>query len=384
MNSIDSFTSAAGLIIVLTEVITTTVTGSGRRRRVTTNTETKINYGSGFIVDGQLENNLLRDSSSSTYPIVIGVAHVIPTIGTSRYFLKLFDRNTKLSKLYELNLVSYNRSVDLCIFDFITPIVDPLCLQWRKDTDVNTGEPCYLIGFPLGDAQLSVAHGSVRDPTYCFSNLSSGIDQIYHSAPATDGNSGSCILDKDGKIIGIHAWGYIQDRNLVKYENFSGGPSTKSSYPILSFMLNNQSLKIQKYHPRIALGIYANILDDIFRIKYFNNTYIQAIDGIVVQEIIPNKGSSLYSVDTHNKKNGTIKIQINDIITHIFDLSKNEYIPIGYTKDSPVNILFPRNLTSSIKIKLRKAPNYDISHDVTIDTPYIQYPSLDSFYSNFI
>jgi S1-C subfamily serine protease len=383
METIDYFTPATGLIIVLTQVTTTIVTGTGRRRRVTTNTQTKTTYGSGFIVDGVLENNLLRDSSSSTYPIVASVAHLIPTTGSNRYFFKLFDTNTKISKIYELNLVSYNRSVDLCIFDFITSIVGPLCLQWRRDSDVKSGEQCYVVGYPLGDAQLSIVDGSVRDPTYCMSNLSSGIDQIYHSAPATNGNSGGCILDKNGKIIGVHAWGYYQNSNLT-YENFSGGPSTKSAYPILSFMLNNKSLAIQKYHPRVALGMYGSILDDIFRIIHLNNTHVQALDGVIVQSIVPNNGTTLYSIDTHNKKNGTIKIGVNDIITHIFDLSKNEYIPIGYTKDSPVNILFPRNLTSSIQIRVRKAPNYDISHDVTIDIPYIQYPSLDSFYSNFI
>lgn len=381
MSSIDSYIPAAGLIVVITQITTVSYVGRGRNRRAVTNTITKTSFGSGFITDGLIENDVLKNNTSTTYPIVVSVAHLIPEQGDNRYFFKIFDNITKLSKLYELNLVSYNRSVDLCIFDFITPIVSPLCLQWNL-SEIKSGEQCHVIGFPLGDAQLSIANGNVRDPTYCFSDLASGIDQIYHSVPVTNGNSGSCIVDKDGKIIGVHAWG-LENENM-KYENFCGGPSTKSAYPILSFMLNNKSLAINKYHPRVCLGVYTKIVNDIFRIINFNNESIKNIDGMIIESIASNSGNKIYSVDTHNKKTGTTKIAVNDIITHIFDVSRNEYVEIGYTKDAPVNILFPRNLTSSIRLKLRKPPLYDIENEITIDTPYSFPIALDTFYSTFI
>jgi len=368
MSSIDTFIPAIGLIVVLSQVTTTTYVGTGRRRRAVTNTVTKLHNGSGFIIDGNLEGDHLRNYTTSNTPIVVSVAHVIPTQGINQYFFKLFDPSTQISKIYELNLVAFNRCADICIFNFITPITDPLCLKWSLD-DIKPGSSCYVGGFPLGDAQLSIVDGVVRDPTYCFSNLATGIDQIYHSAPVTGGNSGSCILDVSGRIIGIHAWGYFQNPNGITFENFCGGPSTKCAYVIISKMLSRVQISNQKYYPRLGLGIKTRIINDIFRIVYFNNSYIRNIDGIIIDEILQNQGTTQYSIDTYNKGSQSLKIAVNDIITDIFDVEQNEFIPIGYSKFSPGLVLFKNTLTtsSSFKIKIRKYPQYVDEHEITLN-----------------
>jgi S1-C subfamily serine protease len=368
MTTIDAFIPAIGLIVVLSQVTTISYVGRGRRRQEVRNTVTNVSYGSGFIVDGVLLGDQLRNSSTSESPIIVSVAHLIPTQGTNRYFFKLFDTITQLSKLYELNLVAYNRSSDICIFNFITPIANPMCLEWNLD-DIKSGSTCYVAGFPLGDAQLSITDGVVRDPTYCFSNLATGIDQIYHSVPATNGNSGSCILDIFGRIIGIHAWGYFQTPNGITFENFCGGPSTKCAYVIVSKMLSRVQISNQKYYPRIGLGIECRIVNDIFRIIYFDNEYIKNTDGIIIDRIFQNQGATQYAIDTYNKGSQSLKISVNDMITHIFDVSQNEFIPIGYSKTSPGLVLFRNTLTSSssFKIKIRKPPQYDVEHEITLN-----------------
>jgi S1-C subfamily serine protease len=301
MTNIDQVFDSVGLIIVVTEIPVVTYVGTGRRRRAVTNIQTSVGFGSGFIVDGNLENNLLKSSTSSDKPIVISVAHLIPSEGpsegTSRYYLKLFDQTTKVSNIHPLNLETYNRSVDLCIFQFTNVPNNLQTLEWNL-TSIKSGDLCYLVGYPLGDSQLSIVSGSVRDPTYCFTNLASGVDQIYHCAPATNGNSGSCILDKDGKIIGIHVWGYQQGSNTT-FGNFSGGPSTKSSYHILSHMTQNKNLAVNKYYPRVTLGINAQILDDLFRIQNINNPNLINLDGIIVKNIFTN--ISTYTIHAHNQ-----------------------------------------------------------------------------------
>lgn len=368
MTTIDTFIPAIGLIVVLSQVTTISYVGRGRRRQAVSNTVTHVSNGSGFIVDGQLEGDQLRNSTSTNNPIVISVAHVLPTQGVNRYFIKLFDSVTQLSKIYELNLLAYNRSVDLCIFNFITPITDPLCLQWNLD-HLKPGASCYIAGFPIGDAQLSIADGVVRDPTYCFSNLATGIDQIYHSVPTTNGNSGSCILDTSGRIIGIHAWGYFQNSNVITFENFCGGPSTKCAYVILSKMLSRVQISNQKYYARNGLGIQCRIVNDIFRIIHFDNQNVKNTDGIIIDRIVPNQGTIQYAIDTYNRGPQLLKIAVNDMITHIQDLSENEFIPIGYSKVSPGLVLFKNTLSSSssFKIKIRKAPQYDIEHEIILN-----------------
>jgi hypothetical protein len=375
MVTMDTFIPAIGLVVVLTEVTTITYVGRGRRRQAVTNTVTQVSNGSGFIVDGVLQGDRLRNSTTSGNPIVVSVAHVIPTQGTNRYFFKLFDSVTQLSKIYELNLMAFNRSADICIFNFITPITNPLCLEWNLD-DIKSGSNCYVGGFPLGDAQLSIADGVVRDPTYCFSNLATGIDQIYHSVPTTNGNSGSCILDVSGRIIGVHAWGYFQNPNGITFENFCGGPSTKCVYYIISKMVSRVTISNEKYFPRLGLGIECSIINDIFRIIKISNQYIQNSDGIIIEKIHPNQGTTQYAIDTYNKSSQNPKIAVNDIITHIQDLtdySDNpnniDYIQIGYCRVSPGIVLFNNTLTSSssFKIKIRKAPQYDVEYEITLN-----------------
>lgn len=381
MSIISSLSPSVGLVVVVSTIITTTTTGRGRRQRTITSTRTEVNLGSGFIVDGELDNGLLKNQIQSSRPIVVSVAHVVPKDAQNRYFIKFFDKVSKLSQIYELNLIALNYSVDLCIYDFhpVNPIDNPLCLQWET-SDVISGSTCYLIGYPLGDAQQSIVDGSVRDPTYCFSNLQSGLDQIYHSAPATNGNSGSCILNTDGKIIGIHAWGYNRV-NDIDFENFVGGPSTHSVFNIISYMLFNSSNLIdsKKFFNRTILGIRASIINDVFRIMNIGIPAMKELDGIMIKEILVNK-----TIDLHNKRLGTTKIELNDIITHIMDTSGN-YIPIGYTKESPVNILFLHPFSSSLSLRIRRiSDNYNIPINIELSNPVRMTSSEDTFYSNIL
>jgi hypothetical protein len=240
---------SVGLLFVVSKITIISYTGSGRRRRTITTVKNEVSNGAGFIVNGDLEEiegkMFLKNSSETERPIVCSVAHVIPEIpnGDQRYFIKLFDPNTKIPKIFELDLITLNRSIDFCCFDFKNEKPDQiLAIQWSDNTnEIESGSDCFIIGFPFGDSQQSIVKGVVRDSTYCYPDFASGLDQIYHSAPCTNVNSGSCILDSEGKIIGIHAWGYNQS-DKTGFENFTGGPASKSIKYILEYMLNHLNL----------------------------------------------------------------------------------------------------------------------------------------------
>jgi S1-C subfamily serine protease len=381
MTSIDQVFDSVGLIIVLTEIVTITVTGRGRNRKENRNVQTSVNYGTGFIVDGTTENGILKNSTTSNSPSIVSVAHLIPGGSTNnQFFIKLFNNQTKISKIHPISLEFYNRSIDVCTFKFVNIPPNIQCLQWNL-SNIKSGDFCYITGYPLGDAQLSIVGGYVRDPTYCFTNFESGIDQLYHSGSATNGNSGSCVLDISGNIIGMHGWAYNQGPG-VTFENFCGGPSTHSLYPILNHMIKNSNLAVNKYFPRVALCISAQIMDDIFRIQNFNNSSLNNIDGIVVKNVYSN--SPNFTIHAHNLKPGTIKILPGDLITSIFDNDKNEYVNVGYSKEAPVNILFRNPLFSQIKIKIRKAPLYNDEQEIILTNPFVTTVSQDIFNSTFL
>jgi hypothetical protein len=387
--SIDYYSQAVGKLIVRTKIVTT-------RRNVQSTRTLPSTNGSAFIIDSSSNNGLFENSPSPNTPIVITVAHMIPSETEIRktlpnsttltnieteYWFKRFDPyyDFQIYKFYKLNLVCYNRSVDLAILEFsnTTPYDGQSMIQWNLDP-IKSGQDCYVIGYPLGDNQFSITHGSVRDPTYCFSNFTFGIDQLYHSAPATEGNSGCCILDVSGKIIGIHSWATGQSvrdvnrtptNNFVLFEDFTGGASTKAAYPILSLMWNNkQRITSTKYYPRVSLGITATIMDDEFRITNFNNQNIKVIDGIRIESIISGQ-----TIDTYNKSAPTnSKIEVNDIITHIMNKDGN-FVEVGYMRgEAPVNILFLLPLNSNIQLKIRKASNSYAAPEINITLLNVQ------------
>ena len=79
-----------------------------------------------------------------------------------------------------------------------------------------------------------------------------------------------------------------------------------------------------------------------------------------------------------------LSIDLNDIITHIFDTSGNE-IGIGYTRESPVNILFVHPLYTNLKIKIRKAnQNYQTPVDIELLNPIRMISSEDVYFSNLL
>lgn len=401
--TIDYYSQAVGKIIVRTKIITT-------RRSITNTRVLPTINGSGFVIDSTSNNGLFENSPSSYIPIVITVAHMIPSAteirkilpnGTNlasietEYWFKRFDpyHPFRIYKFYKLNLVSYNRSIDLAILEFenSTPYDGQGVLQWNLD-QIKSGQDCYVIGYPLGDNQFSITHGSIRDPTYCFPNFTFGIDQIYHSAPATEGNSGCCILDDTGKIIGIHSWAsgqIVRDinrnptNNFVLFEDFTGGASTRAAYPILSHMWNNkQRITSTNYYPRVVLGITATIMDDEFRINNFNNQNIKQIDGILIDSIVSGQ-----TVDLYNKTvQKNLSIEINDIITHIMDKDGN-FIEVGYMRgESPINVLFLLPLNSNVQLRIRKSSNSYVEPGITITLSNVQAmtESLDFQFSRII
>lgn len=380
---IDQTLPSIGLIVVLSRITITTFVNQRVNRRIRSvpvqRFEDRVNTGSGFIVDGTMQDGTMQNKNESTRPIIVSVAHLIPTETNSvnQFFVKLFHPVEKLSKIYKLKLITFNRGVDLVLFDFETPIENPFCLKWN--TVSNQGDRCFVTGFPLGDSQLSIVDGTIRDPTYCFSNCETGIDQIYHSAPSTSGNSGSCIVNESGEVVGIHAWGYYQNQSTV-FENFTGGPSAKSAFSILSYMISKPELyQTDKFFPRPTLGIRTKLVNDLFRIINFSNGFIQNNDGIIVESIIDGG-----TIAAHNLQPGTVKIQVNDLITYIFDQIRNEYIPVGYSREAPLNALFRNTLGSLIKIKIRKYPSYATEEIVEISNPKTLLSQQDSAFNSLI
>jgi hypothetical protein len=83
------------------------------------------------------------------------------------------------------------------------------------------GDECYMCGNPSGVDTRSISKGVVRDPNYFFPSGSQVPPTLFVDTPAFGGNSGSPIVNKYCKIIGILTFGYVGNETLNGGSNLS-------------------------------------------------------------------------------------------------------------------------------------------------------------------
>ncbi len=80
------------------------------------------------------------------------------------------------------------------------------CLEWGDSRAAVPGTFICVIGDPFGIDAQSISCGVVRDNKYA-ERTTPVIETVFHDVSTYGGNSGSPVLDKDGKVIGVHSYG---------------------------------------------------------------------------------------------------------------------------------------------------------------------------------
>ena len=154
--------------------------------------------GSGFII---------RHDSSSNYYICT-VAHNVLENDRNTYASKIVASVSTADNAYkavECSVVGVAGYADIAILKMNTTIPNLTHLSWATNS-TNIGDVCYVIGDPLGVDAISFCQGNIRDTKYVFENI---IKSVCISNPIYGGNSGSCILDGAGEVIGIISYGFV-------------------------------------------------------------------------------------------------------------------------------------------------------------------------------
>lgn len=96
------------------------------------------------------------------------------------------------------------------------------------DNEAKAGDPCWIIGNPLGEDALSIAAGTIRDPTFFDPTGMQYPESLLTDLQAYPGNSGSVILNQAGRFIGIFTFGITDATGL------GGGVNSRTAWPILT------------------------------------------------------------------------------------------------------------------------------------------------------
>ena len=89
------------------------------------------------------------------------------------------------------------------------------CLEFASNREMNSGDDIKICGYPLGVDINSVSKGVVRDPQFSTASSGKPVELMLVDAPARPGNSGSPIVNADGKVVGIFTHSYGQYTNVV-------------------------------------------------------------------------------------------------------------------------------------------------------------------------
>ena len=229
------------------------------------------------------------------------------------------------------------------------------CILRFASSLAKTGDTCYLCGNPGGMDEDSLSRGVVRDSHYVLTTSYYFADAIYISAPGIAGNSGSPILNDDGKIIGMFMFGHNGN------ETFNGGPNLTTLNNSFAVLKTEIDYKDKKY-----LGFNWTIPTPFSLANHY--TYGR----------FPNKGVIVSSVDTTNSPFKNV-LNTNDLLlsitigTNTIDVGSmiDQRTPgiLLYSNETSITIRYIRGTTENIATITLDKTYQDV--DNSLDLPLI-------------
>jgi S1-C subfamily serine protease len=126
--------------------------------------------------------------------------------------------NTGEARVRQCEVVGIDGCGDIAILS-VSDLPNQRALLWGDSLLQRPGDECYIIGNPKGQDHQSISSGIIRDPSYVDVDGYQVLETMWATSPGFSGNSGSCILDKDGNIIGVYTFG------IGDFETLGGGAS---------------------------------------------------------------------------------------------------------------------------------------------------------------
>ena len=173
-------------------------------------------------------------------------------------YVTIYNFNkTGKTRVFKCNVVGIAGYADFAVLELIgDKLITHNYLEFEtSDENCKIGDKAFICGNPLGKDAVSFCEGSIRDNSYWFEYM---IEMICFSTPTYGGNSGSAVLNSDGKIIGIISY------SMNEGDNFNFGCKYNHLNLISQHICNSGTNFIGGY-------IYARINPiEIIYLKHFN------------------------------------------------------------------------------------------------------------------
>jgi hypothetical protein len=193
------------------------------------------------------------------------------------------------SYVRRLSIVGVDGAADVAVLKFDSSITDNTApdpkLQAHLTIETSQqeyGATALLLGQPLGEDQLSISQGIIRDPSFTGNPIPPS--SILVDTPSYVGNSGGPILNCECKVIGLSSYSFIDTANSDVADGFSGGVNGHFLNLIVTTIIDGSRLDTTYTIPRFAKG-FIGLLDwNTVKVAQhavnFANPYIQSVGNL--------------------------------------------------------------------------------------------------------
>ena len=263
---------------------------------------------------------------------IVTVAHNVITSNRNNKIRKVVvsisnKNKTGQNMAYECRILGVGALADIAVLEVLGSITNQTYLNWGNSRNTSPGDICYILGDPKGLDAISITMGVIRDNKFTLNN---SIELLSTDAQIESGNSGSPVVDSDGRIIGILSFSFGDSNSL----------SAGASQQIMEHVVNNIIDERQDYIGGI-LDIKAYPVDVIFLERYnilpgnlegyylsrltndtFTHINMEIISGVKINNKVYKVGvyNNQYPLSSfvYNKPNTTILLEMKNIQTNKF------------------------------------------------------------------
>jgi len=168
-------------------------------------------------------------------PYVVTCAHVVINGNNIKARDNIYGtitnyNNSGIDRVVKFDIIGIDGAADVAVLRAEnSPMYTATELEWGDSRATQIGSTMYIIGNPGGIDHQSVTRGVVRDNQHTDIDGGQPCENILTDSSISGGNSGSPILDINGKVIGIlsYGWGGL-------FDDINGGTAQYILQPVIN------------------------------------------------------------------------------------------------------------------------------------------------------